>query len=97
MTKEEVLNKLKLTNATGEQQDKILADILAVVEQRFAGIVDDLLDDAQTAELNNLTESGSVDEVVAWVNANVPKAAELYMSILEDYVTELSEQLDQQS
>lgn len=91
MQKEEIFKKLGIENATEEQKNEILGKILETVEYRFAGIVDDLLNDSQQVELNKLTDGDNPALVIGWLKRNVPKAGELYEAILSDHIDEVIE------
>ena len=91
MTKEEVLRELGIQDVEPTTQESILRNIAMTVEYRFHGIVDDLLTEEQTKELSVLD---TIEDVIKWLQDNVPSAVELYSSILRDHLAELKEQLE---
>ena len=90
MTQEELLAALGVTkNASDQDKESIVRNVLVVVEYRFADIIDMSLSDEQAKELNTVVEQGDVNHVATWIKNHMPGSAKLYDAILRDYIEEL--------
>lgn len=91
MTREEILQELGIQNADTATQDEIIENILTVVENRFSGIVEDLLSDDQQRDLTSIVngDNNNPETIAKWLEDNVPAVSELYVATLGDYIEEL--------
>ncbi len=88
MTREEIINKLKLASASEEFKEEIITTIVDVVERRFASMIEDVMTPEQSADFKKLSPD---DPKVAqqWFRDNIPNAGELYAAVMNDYIDEL--------
>ena len=95
MATEDILDALGILNASDSTKAHIMRNIMTTVDSRFAELVDELLSSEQVVYLNKLVDdsASSPDTILTWLEGNVTEAAELYSSILQDYIIELKEKL----
>ena len=94
MTNQEIYEKLDITEFSEEAKRKIVTNLINIVEQRFADLVQGLATDEQLAELNSVSDSGDIAEVAAWINDTIPRASELYQAVLVDTVDDMKDRFD---
>ena len=93
MTVEEILKKLGLENASEELKQETIADIVQVVESRVLSMVEDVMTPEQTREFESLTPDNP-DDAILWLKNNIPDADSLYTATMRDYVSELSDGME---
>jgi hypothetical protein len=97
MTRDQIYEALGVIGASEAVKQQIIENIVTTVELRFAGIIDDLLDDEQLGRFESIVgqHGDDLDAITGWLQTNVPKAAELYLAVLNDHVDELRDQLNE--
>ncbi len=96
MSQDQVFEALRLTESSEEARQRIVENIVATAELRFAEIVDDVLTDEQAEAFTEVVEAGNIDANISWLKENVPQVAQIYEAVIADIVAELQGQLERQ-
>ncbi len=94
MSDTEIINKLHLNQLSEAAKQQMLATINGEIELRLAGIIDDTLNEEQRSQFNQLSESGSPEDVMKWLSVELTDLNELYEQALEDYIDEINSKTD---
>ena len=89
--KNQLLIDLDILDATPEQQDTLIAKVEEVANKRFANLLPDLLSDKQLAEAEAMQTAGKSDEeIVAWIQGQLPKYKETMQALMLDIAEEMA-------
>jgi hypothetical protein len=88
--KQQIIELLKLGDMEPEQQDVIIAKIEVLANHRLATALPELLSNEQYEQADAMRKSGkSDDEVIAWVESQVPNYPEIMQALIMDIADEL--------
>lgn len=93
VTAQDIYERLGIENADETTKKKVLQNIVELTEERFAEVAQQLLTEGQFAQLDSMSDSDEFEKLGGWLRANVPKASEIYESVLLDAVNEVREKL----
>lgn len=88
MTDDQIIEKLGLTDVDDESREVLVAQVNSVVEMRLMGLVESLLSDEQTEQLQQLIAAGDNQAVWQWLNSELTNIDELRQGVLADYLEE---------
>lgn len=90
MNDKEILQKLRLETMPKEVQEQTLIQIHQVVELRLMGVIDDLMTDEQRTAFEALSKENT-KSVQRWLSEQFTDLEKLEVSVLEDYITEVTQ------
>ncbi len=87
----EILEDLKLTELPADEQNKVLAQVTEILQNRVAMRVDDLLSDEEKAEFDKVAAAGNQQEMDRYLDEKIPDlsgiAAEEYQILRAELVS----------
>ena len=95
---QQIITKQLLRDAGIELQDgeidALLAHLNTTLEERVGAEITEALDDDQLAELAELQEESTSEEVAAWLEKNVPELQQITQDEIDILLGELAENTD---
>jgi len=87
------LKTLGLLDAPKKDQDETLHNLELTAQQRFANALPGLLTDEQIDKVGDMRKEGkSNDEILQWVEEQIPEYDEMIRAIIQDIAEEVAEE-----
>lgn len=92
------ITKSTLENAdidlTGQDVEELLADLNDTLQERVSTEITESLADEQLQELIDIQESATEDELIAWLEKNVPNMQQIVQNEIDILLDEITESDD---
>jgi hypothetical protein len=93
--KQQVIKALGIEQQSKEEQDTLLAKVELLADTRFATALPELLNDDQYTQIEQMQAEGKkTEEILSWVESQIPSYKEIMQAMILDIAEELTDGLD---